>query len=244
MSDWFEEWFNTEEYLFVYRYRNDEDAKNLFNLILKNIEIDPGARVLDLACGAGRHSILFAKHGFNVTAVDLSENLLNVARKSAEELMLNINFIKSDLRKLNLSERFQLIINLFTSFGYFEADHENERIIKIVVQHLLDNSYFVIDYFNIVNLEKNLIPISYDKVEDAIIKQERIFERNRIVKKITVNTKKSEKIYFESVRAYSKSELSKMITANGLKILNIFGDYLGNAFDENNSSRIIIIAQK
>jgi SAM-dependent methyltransferase len=244
MSEWFEEWFNTDEYLYVYRHRNNEDAKNLFNLILKNVEIDAGSNVLDLACGAGRHSILFAKYGFNVTAVDLSENLLNVARNSAEELMLNIKFVKSDLRMLKLSDRFHLILNLFTSFGYFEADDENESVVKSVAEHLFDNSYFVIDYFNNVHLKKNLIPVSYDKVEEAIIKQERIFDKNRVVKKITVNKKNVQRTYFESVRAYSVSELTKMITANGLKISKVFGDYLGNAFDENNSSRIIIIAQK
>ena len=244
MSEWFEDWFSTEEYLYVYRHRNNDDAVDLFNLILKNIEIEPGAKVLDLACGAGRHSILFAKNGYDVTSVDLSENLLNVARKSAEELMLNINIIKSDLRLLNLADRFQLIINLFTSFGYFEQDYENEKIIKIVEQQLNENAYFVLDFFNVVHLKKNLIPISYDKVEEAIIRQERTFDQDRIVKKITVIKKNSERIYFESVRAYSKSELSRMILKNGLKIIKIFGDYSGNAFDEDNSSRIIIIAQK
>ena len=244
MNEWFEDWFSTEEYLYVYRHRNNDDAVDLFNLILKNIEIEPGAKVLDLACGAGRHSILFAKNGYDVTSVDLSENLLNVARKSAEELMLNINIIKSDLRLLNLADRFQLIINLFTSFGYFEQDFENEKIIKIVEQQLNENAYFVLDFFNVVHLKKNLIPISYDKVEEAIIRQERTFDQDRIVKKITVIKKNSERIYFESVRAYSKSELSRMILKNGLKIIKIFGDYSGNAFDEDNSSRIIIIAQK
>ena len=244
MSEWFEDWFSTEEYLYVYRHRNNDDAVDLFNLILKNIEIEPGAKVLDLACGAGRHSILFAKNGYDVTSVDLSENLLNVARKSAEELMLNINIIKSDLRLLNLADRFQLIINLFTSFGYFEQDFENEKIIKIVEQQLNENAYFVLDFFNVVHLKKNLIPISYDKIEEAIIRQERTFDQGRIVKKITVIKKNSERSYFESVRAYSKSELSSMILKNGLKIIKIFGDYSGNAFDEDNSSRIIIIAQK
>ncbi len=244
MSEWFEDWFSTEEYLYVYRHRNNDDAVDLFNLILKNIEIEPGAKVLDLACGAGRHSILFAKKGYDVTSVDLSENLLNVARKSAEELMLNINIIKSDLRLLNLADRFQLIINLFTSFGYFEQDFENEKIIKIVEQQLNENAYFVLDFFNVVHLKKNLIPISYDKVEEAIIRQERTFDQDRIVKKISVIKKNSERSYFESVRAYSKSELSRMILKNGLKIIKIFGDYSGNAFDQNNSSRIIIIAQK
>lgn len=244
MPNWFEEWFDTEEYLNVYRHRNEEDAKNLFNLINKNILLEKGSKVLDLACGAGRHSILFAKNGFDVTAVDISNNLLNVARKTANELALNINFIKSDLRKLNLNEKFHLILNLFTSFGYFESDDENEEIIKFASEHLLDNAYFVIDFFNIIYLKKNIIPVSYDKIEDGIIKQERVFEGNRILKKITITKKNDVKYYYESVRTYSKDELITLIIKNGLRIQNIIGNYLGVEFEEINSPRVIIIAKK
>ena len=244
MPSWFEEWFNTEEYLHVYRHRNEEDAKNLFDLITRNIALERDSKVLDLACGAGRHSILFAKNGFDVTAVDISDNLLNVARKTATELAVNINFIKSDLRQLHLNEKFHLIINLFTSFGYFESDDENEEVIKFASKHLLDNAYFVIDFFNVVYLKKNLIPVSYDKIEDGIIKQERVFEGNRIVKKITITKKNDVKYYYESVRIYSKDELITLIIKNGLRIQNIIGNYLGAEFEEANSPRVIIIAKK
>ncbi|HAB53790.1 MAG: hypothetical protein A2315_04390 [Ignavibacteria bacterium RIFOXYB2_FULL_35_12] len=244
MAEWFEEWFNTEEYLNVYRHRNEEDAKNLFNLIRKNIVLENGSKVLDLACGAGRHSILFAKNGFDVTAVDISDNLLNVARKTAEEFKLNINFIKNDLRKLDLTDKFHLIINLFTSFGYFESDDENDEVIKIASQHLVDNGYFVMDFFNIIYLKNNLIPISYDKIEDGIIKQERVIEGDRIVKKITSTKKFNEKYYYESVRTYTKDELVSLMIKNHLKIQNIFGNYHGHEFEEASSPRIIIIARK
>jgi SAM-dependent methyltransferase len=244
MTEWFEDWFNTEEYLNVYRHRNEEDAKNLFDLIIKNVPREKGSKVLDLACGAGRHSILFAKNDFDVTAVDISNYLLNVGRKTAEELNLKINFIKSDLRKLNLNEKFHLIINLFTSFGYFESDDENGEVIKMASKHLVDNGYFVLDFFNIIYLQNNLIPISYDKIEDGIIKQERVIEGKRIVKNITITRRGIEKKYYESVRTFNKKELITFFTNNGLKIQFIYGDYLGNYFVEESSPRIIIIAKK
>ncbi len=244
MAEWFEDWFNTEEYLYVYSHRNEEDAKNFFDLITKNILIEKSSKVLDLACGAGRHSILFAKNGFDVTAVDISENLLNVASLTAKELGLNINFIKSDLRKLHLTQKFHLIINLFTSFGYFENDDENGEVIKIVSQHLVDNGYFILDFFNITYLKNNLIPISYDKIKEGIIKQERVIKEDRIVKKIIITRKGIEKSYYESVRAYTKEELLSIFDNHGLKVKCICGDYLGNDFEEESSPRIIIIAQK
>jgi 2-polyprenyl-3-methyl-5-hydroxy-6-metoxy-1,4-benzoquinol methylase len=244
MAEWFEDWFNTEEYLNVYSHRDEEDAKNLFDLITKNILIEKGSKVLDLACGAGRHSVLFAKNGFDVTAVDISDNLLNVARKTAAELELKIDFIKSDLRKFHTAEKFHLIINLFTSFGYFENDDENNEVIKIAFQHLVDNGYFIIDFFNITYLKNNLIPVSYDKIEDKIIKQERVIKGNRIYKKIIITKKGIEKRYHESVRAYTKEELSSLFKNNGLMVQYIYGDYLGNVFEEESSPRIIIIAKK
>lgn len=244
MAEWFEDWFNTDEYLNVYSHRDEADAKNLFGLITKNISVEKGSKVLDLACGAGRHSILCAKNGFDVTAVDISDNLLNAARLTAKELGLQINFIKSDLRKFHSAEKYHLIINLFTSFGYFETDDENGEVIKIAFQHLVDNGYFVLDFFNITYLKNNLIPVSYDKFEDKIIKQERVIEGNRILKKIVITNKGIDKSYYESVRAYTKEELLTLFKNNGLKVECIYGDYLGNVFDEESSPRLITIAKK
>jgi len=97
MTEWFEDWFNTEEYLNVYRHRNEEDAKNLFDLIIKNVLLEKGSKVLDLACGAGRHSILFAKNNFDVTAVDPAT--IRLGREGVREMVTPIrwNNNKNDL---------------------------------------------------------------------------------------------------------------------------------------------------
>ena len=81
--EWFEHWFNSKEYLNVYKHRDDKDAEELVNLVLNNISLSNDSQLLDLAAGSGRHDILFAKRGFNVTAVDLSENLLSLAEENA-----------------------------------------------------------------------------------------------------------------------------------------------------------------
>src|ERR1035437_1363723 len=98
MTEWFEDWFNSKEYLDVYQHRNESDARKLFELIIANIQIPVKGKVMDLACGPGRHSILFARKGFNVTGVDLSDNLLRVAELAAKKEKLDIKFIKADLR--------------------------------------------------------------------------------------------------------------------------------------------------
>lgn len=244
MAEWFEEWFNTEEYLDVYRHRNEADAEKLVGLILKNVNIRPGAEIIDLACGAGRHSILFAEKGYNVTAVDLSTNLLNIARKRAEELNLRINFVNADLRNFCFTSKFDLAVNLFTSFGYFENDEENFLLFSQASGLLKDNGYFIIDYFNANYIVNNLVFHSEDLINGRKIIQERKIIGNRVIKKIMIRTNGTTKSYTESVRMYSDTDLLSAMEKRGLKIENIFGNFNGSKFDLNSSPRIIIISGK
>ena len=244
MAEWFEEWFDTDEYLDVYRHRNDAEAKELVKLILRSVDVPNKAEVLDLACGTGRHSIIFAQKGFNVTAVDLSDKLLCVAKKSAEVNKVKIDFIKSDIRNFSVDKKFSLIINLFTSFGYFNDDEENFLLFEISFKYLKEAGYFVLDYFNKTYLEQNLVDESKDKFEHCTLIQKRHIENNRVIKDIYINGNGKEKHYMESVRMYGRDELVLRIEKAGLKIKNIYGGFEGEDFDEANSQRIIIIAQK
>jgi len=244
MAEWFEDWFDTNDYLNVYRHRNEQDAKKLVNLILQNVIIPPGSKVLDMACGTGRHSILFAENGFSVTAVDLSKNLLSIAKESSRAAGVIINFVHSDIRSFCLSTKFNLAVNLFTSFGYFEDECDNFLILKNAYDHLFENGYFVIDFFNRRYVEDNLIPESRDEIFDENIIQRRSIEGNRVEKQIIIRKNGSEKLFHESVRMYRKEELFKALKAEGFKIRKFFGDSSGKSFDLESSPRIIIIAQK
>ncbi len=244
MAEWFEDWFNTEEYLDVYKHRNEDDAKGLVDLILSKVNISPGSKVLDMACGAGRHSILFAEAGYNVTAVDLSEKLIKVAKKTANEAGLKINFIESDLRQFAISEQFDLIVNLFTSFGYFEKDFENFKIIKTAYNHLKENGFFVLDFFNQGHVQKNLTSKTVDIIPGGLITQERIVEKSRIKKLITIKKYDVEQKFLESVRMFSPDELISSIVAIGFNVVEVLGDFDGNPFNFSSSSRVIILARK
>jgi SAM-dependent methyltransferase len=244
MKEWFKNWFNTEEYLNVYKHRNEEDAKKLVDLILNNITVPPGGKVLDLACGPGRHSILFAQKGFKVSAVDLSKNLLKVALDSAVKSNVYVNFIEADLRNLCIKPKFDLVVNLFTSFGYFEDDKENYKLFRRAFYFLNDNGYFVLNFFNKNFLEKNIVSSSEDCIDNSKIVQERKIEGQRVVKKITISKDGNKRHFMESVRMYSKDELITGIEDSGLKVEKIFGDVRGRTFDLETSPRIIIIARK
>ena len=244
MKEWFKDWFNTEEYLNVYKHRNEEDAKELVDLILGNIDIPRNGKILDLACGAGRHSIIFAQKGYKVSAVDLSKNLLKVALDRAVESGVGVNFIEADLRNLCIKPKFNLVVNLFTSFGYFEDDKENYKLFSRAFYFLNENGFFIIDYFNNNYLEKNIIPRSEGYIDHGKIIQERRIEGKRVIKKITILKNGIERHFKESVRMYSKDELITGIEKSGCKVEKIFGGVRGITFDLETSPRIIIIAKK
>ncbi len=241
---WYKDWFNSDEYLKVYKHRDEAEAEKLVALIRKHTCIKEGDYILDLACGAGRHSVAFALNGFNVTAVDFSERLLREAKKNAEHSGVAINFILSDIRELVLQTRFSLAVNLFTSFGYFETDEENFRLIKKAGEFLLTGGYFVLDYFNKKYLEKNLVPVSVARDNGTTITQKRNIENDRVIKKIFIQ--KGEKLsqFSESVRLYSFSELINILQSNKFTVEIILGDFNGSNFNENDSPRTIIFARK
>lgn len=244
MAEWFEEWFSSEEYLSVYKHRDDADALTLANLIFKNLDLQSASSVLDLACGAGRHSIIFAEKGYEVTGIDLSDNLLSIGKEKSVQLGLNIDFIKGDLRDFSIDKKFNIVINLFTSFGYFNSDELNFNIFKIAFNQLQDNGYFVFDYFNSVYVEKNLNKYSVDSYIDYQIAQSRAIVDDRVVKEIIINRDGKEKKFFESVKLYKIETILEELKKTGFRIENTFGDISGEAFDEISSPRLIIIAKK
>ncbi len=243
-SEWFKDWFNTSQYLDVYKHRNEDDAEDHIKLILENVLIKPDAKILDMACGAGRHAIILARKNFDVTAVDLSENLLKVAKQNAKNENLRIRFIHSDIRNFNTDIKFDLVLNLFTSFGYFETDEENFSVLDKAFKLLNKDGFFVLDYFNSEYLKKNLIEYSREKIGDEVIFQKRKIEGSRVIKKITIQKNGGSNEYTESVRMYNYDELTEQLKKIGFDIYKTFGDFFGNKFDLQNSSRLIIICKK
>lgn len=243
-SDWFKEWFNTSEYLDVYKHRNEAEAEAHIKFILQNVSLKSEAKVLDMACGAGRHAIILARYNYNVTAVDLSERLLSVAKQAADDEGLRINFIHSDIRDFNPDEKYDLILNLFTSFGYFETDIENFSILQKAYNLLNKNGIFILDYFNKEYLKNNLTAYSNEIIDNERIIQERKIENDRVIKKITIIKDGETNEFFESVKMYSKEKLTEKLKEIGFDIYKTFGDFSGNKFDLVTSPRLILICSK
>lgn len=244
MSEWFKDWFASEEYLQVYSHRDKEEAKLLIEFILKGISIPKRAFVLDAACGAGRHTKIFLEKNYKIVGFDLSKTLLKIAKESLTRKSFNSAFVNADLRRVCFKQKFDLIINLFTSFGYFNDDSENLQFIKDAFSMLKNNGYYIFDYLNPVYVKNNLVPFSKSiKNKREIIEERKIID-GRVEKTITIKSDSETKKYKESVKLYSYNQIENMFSNIGFKVSKSFGDYYGNKFSENKSNRMLIIFKK
>ena len=241
---WYDDWFNSEYYLKVYKHRDETEAERLIELILTNLDVQPRSKILDMACGSGRHSITLAKKNFDVTAVDISKNLIFEAEENALQHNVKIDFVLSDILKFETIKRFDLALNLFTSIGYFETDEDNFGVILKAYDLLNVGSYFVLDYFNKNFLLNNLIPTTFFSENGSKITQDRLILGDRVRKDITIENNGIVEKYFESVRLYSYDEIHYFVTKAGFTTILEFGDYNGQKYNRDSSSRLIMFGKK
>jgi 2-polyprenyl-3-methyl-5-hydroxy-6-metoxy-1,4-benzoquinol methylase len=242
MKDWFKEWFASEEYLNLYKHRDDQDAEKLLKLILNSVKIPKGAKVLDAACGSGRHSLSLARKGFDVTGFDLSRVLLDIAKENTAEEGLDIQFINADIREVTFCKKFDLIINLFTSFGYFDTERENFAFIHNSPEWLKPGGFFAFDYLNKEYLLSNYQPYTERVVDDKVFKEKRYIENSRIIKEIRIEQPDGlVRKFTESVKLYDKDKILEEFENAGFELEYIYGDYDGNNYFSDTSERLILI---
>jgi SAM-dependent methyltransferase len=240
-SNWYENWFGNE-YLTVYSHRDEEEARQLVQLILNSVSLDNNSKIIDLCCGQGRHAHLFAQEGFEVYGFDLSRKLLQVA-KYKNENSKNTFFVQADMRYLPVVHSFDLLLNLFTSFGYFQSDKENLAVFEQFHQALKKGGFFVFDYFNSPYLKEHLVRYHREQIGELMVEQERYIEDSRVEKIIRLNRDGKESTFYESVKMYKPEQILKMMEETGLNVGYIFGDYSGSSLTEN-SERMIVIGEK
>jgi len=236
-KEWFYEWFD-ENYLHLYQHRDMKDACCQFDLIIK--EISPGKdwKILDLACGEGRHTSLFRAKGYDIKGVDLSDTLI----KSGREKFPGLDLVQCDMR--DIRGKYDLVLSLFTSFGYFEHEEEDRKVVSGVYRSLNPGGFFWFDFFNSEHIRRNLVPENTVLLDNGVeVIEERRIRGNRINKRICFRNGSGLKEYSESVRMYSKFELVEMMDTIGFKVEKRFGDYTGSEWCEN-SERVILLCKK
>lgn len=244
MKEWYKDWFSSDEYLNLYSHRDDEDAEKLLELILTETNPVKNALVLDAACGAGRHSINLASRGYHVVGFDLSKSLLRRAKQDAYKKNVDVSLFCGDLRKISLNKKFDLILNLFTSFGYFPGDEENFSFVRTAYHLLNEKCFYLLDFLNSSYLLNHLIPETVKEFENKKIIERRRIQGNRVVKQIIIQNGITESSYLESVRLYSKEKIVSEFEQIGFNLVKEFGDYDGSIFNAEKSQRLILFFRK
>ena len=238
-SEWFRTWFDSPYYKILYSHRSEEEAALFIDNLLSFMDLPERSRVLDVACGRGRHSVYLNEKGFNVVGIDLSNNSISDAKKHENA---TLHFLTEDMRSFELGVKFEAIFNLFTSFGYFDSQDENKKVLQRIQLHLKENGLFVMDYFNATKVERELIPFETKSIQGVDFKISKKIENGQIIKTITFEGKEGKYEFEEKVQLLKANEILDMISGQGLKIVRTFGDYFLSEFDEINSDRIIVIA--
>ena len=239
-NEWFSDWFDTSYYHILYKNRDEKEAKFFIENLCNFLAIKPNSSLLDLACGKGRHSITLNELGNKVLGVDLSQNSISVAKQHERR---GLHFEVHDMRKIIPGLSFDVIFNLFTSFGYFDSSVENKKVIFSVANMLYEKGIFVIDFLNADKVVANLVSEEEKMINGIQFLIKRIIEGEHIYKKITVIDKNETKNYVERVQLLRLGDFEKLLSPE-FKILHTFGNFDLQKFDATSSDRLIIIAEK
>ena len=209
----------------MYPHRDERDAAAAVELISNTVPLSE-KRVLDLACGPGRHSDIIRAYHAHVIGLDLSAPLLKLARRNFSP---PITVVRGDMRALPFSTAsFDLVVNLFTSFGYFDSDDQHGAVLADVLRILDKNGWFVIDYFNAARVRENLVPN-----EDLVLGGRRVEVSRRIssdgkyvIKNMTIV--EEGRSFQERVRLFEPQELELLLSQTGFAVQEKYGSYAGD----------------
>jgi SAM-dependent methyltransferase len=241
-KEWYTTWFDSPYYDLLYKERNQHEADTFIKNLIDFLKPKPNALMLDIACGKGRHALSLNKMGYRVDGFDLSAKNIKAAKKAESG---TLSFSIHDMRRPFMVNYYDVIFNLFTSFGYFENERENHAVLDNIHNALKPGGIFVLDF---MNMEKALhcVPAD-DKKEVEGIKFhvfKSINKQGFLIKQIHVEDGPLRYDFEERIKIFTAAELRKYITDCGFEIMRSFGDYNLGEFNPASSNRLILISKK
>jgi len=210
-EEWFQKWFN-EDYLATYPHRDEAEAEGELDRLIELLELKPPLSLLDLGCGTGRHCRALAKRGFEVMGLDLSPTLLHIAQLRSPD----IPYLRRDMRSFDDLGPFDLILNFFTSFGYFTLE-EDQAVLDCVAHALKPGGRFFLDYLHPASISQ---PVE----GDCVVKTIQVGERS----------------YQERVRLYSREQLESLMRHAGLTPIAAYDDYEGEPWRPDGHRQLLV----
>lgn len=240
-DDWYKDWFDTSYYHLLYKDRDFAEAERFLDHLLQELKPNSNSKLLDVACGKGRHSIYLNHLGYEVTGFDLSNESISYARKFEGK---SLHFFQHDMRLPLRINYFDWAFNLFTSLGYFPRPLDNLKVIQSMAAAIKPGGGIVIDFLNAEFVIKNLVKYSEKRVEGLTFSLKKEIINNEVIKTISFidNGKLFE--FQERVTLLTLEDFKSMFRQSGLNLEGVFGDYNLSDFDSASSDRLILIGRK
>ncbi|MCK4223901.1 MAG: methyltransferase domain-containing protein [candidate division Zixibacteria bacterium] len=241
---WWQKFFD-EHYLKVYEELEKRTSREVESIV-RMMDLKSKAQILDLCCGYGRHSIELAQRGFKVTGYDLSDFFLQKAKKDSATLGLKIEFKKGDMRRLPFEDRFDAVVNIFTSFGFFDTEKDDLKVLKGVCKALRKKGLFLLDLINREQQIRNFQRRRWRPERDFTMLEDNFFDlfTSRLETTRTLlfqNGKRRE--YSISLRLYSFAEILNLLKKAGFVLESVYGDFDFTEYSLD-SPRMILISRK
>ncbi len=241
-SRWYARAFDAT-YLEVYAHRDDAEAERVTRHLLEPLGL-AGRRVLDLACGAGRHARALARRRAHVVGVDLSRELLRRARRDGVDA--HVALVRGDMLRVPFRDAsFDLVLSMFTSFGYFADALEDVHVLREVRRVLRETGTLVLDLFNAARVRSDLVPETRRRVGRFEVCETRRLDDagERVIKDIELRDGDATHRYREIVRLWSRAQIESALESCALSVQRVWGDYDGGDFDSERSPRLVLCAR-
>ena len=238
---WFANWFDSSYYHILYKNRDEKEAELFIENLITKLQIKKESKLIDIACGKGRHATYFNSLGLDVIGVDLSPNSIATATKNENA---TLQFAVHDMREVYQKNSFDIATNLFTSFGYFEKMEDEQKAINAMQENLKSEGLLIFDFMNVKKVISNLVLKEQKVIDKITFNIKRKVESGHIIKDIEIIDGTKKKHFQEKVKVLTYTDFSTFISNAGLKIIDIFGNYKLEDFDSIFSDRLILICKK
>jgi len=240
-KEWFDTWFDTPYYHILYSNRDQSEAEVFLSKLMQYMAVPKRASILDLPCGKGRHTLFLAEKGYVLTGADLSTASIDLAKSHAPA---GVTFLVHDLRKPAWNEAFDYVLNLFTSFGYFETEAEDKAAFTTLSRALKKGGSLVIDFMNVTRAVNLLKEEETKTIQGIEFHLKRYVQDGYIHKEIRFVADNTPYFFTEKVKALTLADFKEFFTFAGLELTDVFGSYQLDAYDAVESDRLIMIAKK
>jgi SAM-dependent methyltransferase len=238
-KDWFVSWFNTSYYHILYKHRDHTEAQSFIRILLGLLNFKKEDSLLDLGCGKGRHSIYLNSLGYRITGYDLSNNSIQYAKQFENSRM---KFKVHDMRD-PFESKFDAVLNLFTSFGFFEDDKVDIEVLQHIKNSLNSEGIAIVDFMNSKKVISELIPREIVNVDGITFQIKRTLENGFIVKQIQFEAEGSMHTYYEKVKCLDLQKIKSYLKSVNFKIKHTFGNYQLEPFNQITSDRLILVLE-